>query len=494
MHKLPPEIVITISEFVAEPWTWESVLELVKMTHICRYWRTALISFPHLWSSVLVKNDRKEFAACLKRSQQVSLAVCLDMKYGNDRDYCKLHGCKCFRQESSTRVHERNMCSYHTAILPLLNNHHTERIRSLDIHLTIVDDSEGTMDHISRSALGDLKFCTLSLPSLESFSFSIYPEFEFEEDFNMHFPGDVFGWDTSPPTNLRHLVLHGCYGGPILFLQNLTSFELTADNDLYPMEINPRTFLPFISGNTSLVSLTLTHCNFPPRSKLSRVIPIELSRLKTLRLTNISESHSFPYLIEIPALKTLSSLHISTQRRDGSIGNFRIYARGDDGFQLSIDVPEFDDGEVAEEKLTSDWLGITRNADPRPSFVRLERGDINLHEEYGLDASPLPLFVNAKVLEISASFAELWDLNLWDNLKKIGPQLTTLRLDVEGICPTLAKWVKKFVRTRLKKGMPLRGLERMTFEGRGEEYEVKAKILWEQFRASLDIDRYLSTE
>ena len=58
----------------------------------------------------------------------------------------------------------------------------------------------------------------------------------------------------------------------------------------------------------------------------------------------------------------------------------------------------------------------------------------------------------------------------------------------------MAKWVKNFVRTRLKKGMLLRGLERMTFEGRGEEYKVRAKILWEEFRASLDIDKYLATD
>ena len=294
LHNLPPETIITISEFITEPQSRESMLELVKMTHICQYLRTTLISFPHLWSSVFMKNNRKELVtASLERSQQVPLDVCLDMEYGNDRDYCRLHGCRCFRESSVRRTgNERNLCSHHTAILPLLNNCYTEHIRKLDVRLAIANDSKGIGVDIFRTALDDLKFCTFSLPSLESFSFSIHPEFE--EDFDMHSPGDVFGWDTSPPTSLRHLVLHGYYGGPILSLQSLTSFELAAVNDFYPMEINPRTFLPFISSNTSLVSLTLTHCNFPPRSKLSRVIPIELSQLKTLRLTNISESHSFP--------------------------------------------------------------------------------------------------------------------------------------------------------------------------------------------------------
>ena len=464
------------------------------MTHICQYLRTTLISFPHLWSSVFVKNNRKELVtASLERSQRVPLDVRLDMEYGNDRDYCRLHGCRCFRESSVRRAgNERNLCSHHTAILPLLNNCYTERIRKLDVRLAIANDSEGIGVDIFRTALDDLKFCTFSLPSLESFSFSVHPEFE--ENFDMHSPGDVFGWDTSPPTNLRHLVLHGYYGGPILSLQNLTSFELAAVNDFYPMEINPRTFLPFISGNTSLVSLTLTHCNFPPRSKLSRVIPIELSQLKTLRLTNISESHSFPYLIEIPALKTLSSLHISTQRRDGSIGDFRIYARGDDGFQLFIDAPELSDGTWVEEKLTLDWLAITHNAGPRPTFVHFERQEISPKDGI-CELSPLPLFANAEVLEISAFFANYWYPGFWSDLKKLGPHLTTLHLEVtEGTDSYVAEEVKELAEARLKKGMPFRALERMTFEGMNEEDETKAKKLWEEFRASTCIDKYLAAQ
>ena len=227
--------------------------------------------------------------------------------------------------------------------------------------------------------------------------------------------------------------------------------------------------------------------------------PIELPLLKTVRLTNIHRSHDFPCLIEIPALKSLSSLHISAQRRGGYTGDFRIHAQGDDGFQLSINALDLGFGESAEEKLTLDWVGITGNADPLPSFVRLEREYIYPERDYGLDVSHLPLFVNAKILEISATFADRWYFNLWDDLKKIGPQLTTLRLEVTGWMNTedtemFAGSVKEFVKARLEKGISLKRLERMRFEGMSEEDERKSERLWEEFRASLDIDQYLATE
>ena len=472
------------------------MLELVKMTHICQYWRISLISFPHLWSSVFVKNDRKEFvAASLERSRQVPLDVHLDMSYGDDCGYCGLHSCRCFEWG---QVNQRSLCPHRTVILPLLNNHHTERIRNLDIQLTVVDDFEGSADHIFKSALDDLKFCALSLPSLETLGLSMHFDFDWFDPPFVHFPGDMFGWDTSPPANLRHLILRGCFGGPVLSLQNVTSFELTGSK-YCSMYISPHTLLQFISGNPSLESLTLAHCIFPDHPQLPRVIPVKLSQLKTVRLTNIYQSPSFPCLIEIPALKSLSSLHTSAQRRGGRIRDFRIHARGPNEFQLSIDALDLGFGESAEEKLTLDWVGITGNADPLPSFVRLEREYIYPEKDYGLDVSHLPLFVNAKILEISATFADRWYFNLWDDLKKIGPQLTTLRLEVAewmdtGETEMFVGTVKEFVKARLEKSMPLKGLERMRFEGMSEEDDRKSERLWKEFRASLDIDQYLATE
>ena len=37
ISKLPPETLVAISEFVAEPRTRESLFEIVKLTHVCQY-------------------------------------------------------------------------------------------------------------------------------------------------------------------------------------------------------------------------------------------------------------------------------------------------------------------------------------------------------------------------------------------------------------------------------------------------------------------------
>ena len=70
IRKLPPETLVDITGFVLEPRTRESMFEIVKMTHICKYLRSTLISYPHLWSLIFVKNDHKDFVvACLERSR-----------------------------------------------------------------------------------------------------------------------------------------------------------------------------------------------------------------------------------------------------------------------------------------------------------------------------------------------------------------------------------------------------------------------------------------
>ena len=426
------------------------MFEIVKMTHICQYWRSTLISCPHVWSSIFVKNDHKDFvAACLKRSQEIPLTVCLDLKYGDYHDY---PNCTCIRNEWSPgmRIDESNPCRYHTTIDPLLTVDHLRRIRKLDVCLDLLDASdEWEPDQDFKDALDNFNFFASPLPLLESLSFSVGHEFEI--DTHLSLPGDFFCWSLLPPTRLRHLTLHGCYGGPIRAVHNLTSFELTgADEGSDPLELNQRSFLPFISGSPSLVSLTLSHCSFPGPDESSRVTPVRLSKLKTLRLTNIYGASGLPGLLEIPALKTLSSIHISMQNQEFQFYSHAIYfellAENNDGFRLFYDSPDDDDD------LVSDWLDITHKADPNPTFVRFEEQGFNCREGHETEVSPLPLFVDAKVLEIGAPFAGLWYRTFWKEAENIGPQPTTLRLEaIEEITPVVAPLVTKFVEARLKK-------------------------------------------
>ena len=460
------------------------MFEVVNMTHVCQYWRSTLISYPHLWSSIFVKNDHRDFvSACLTRSRGLPLTVHLDLKHGDDHD----HSCTCIGNEwsSGTRIDEKNPCRYHTTI-DLLD--HTERIRTLDVDFSILDNfAEEGPDQEFNDALNDFGLFSLALPALESFSFRV--DHEFDLDTHLELPRTIFFWVFLPPTKLRHLSLRRCYGGPIQVVRNLTSFELVGDTDaLDPIELDQDTFLPFISGSPSLESLSLTHCSFPDRAQLSRVTRVRLPDLKSLRLMDIHELSGFPGLVDVPAIKTLSSLRISVQKNDRGYPNstqFLLHAGSDDGFQLFYSAD-------SDYKAASEWLDITYNADPTPALVLFEGKGPNPITE-GMATSPLPLFVNAKVLEIGAFFVDLWYTEFWKDLEKVGPQLTTLRLEVtEGMRPEVVGLVERLARARFRNGTPLAKLERMNFEGVSEEDEEKAKKLWEQFRAGLNVDEFLA--
>ena len=466
------------------------MFQIVKLTHVCQYWRSTLISCPHLWSSIFVKNDHKDFvAACLERSREIPLTVHLDLKYGDYHDY---PDCTCIRNEWTPGmwINEENPCRYHTTIDPLLGVNHIQRIRKLDVHLNMLDDvAEDGPDECFKDALDDFKFFVFPLPVLESLSFHV--QHELDVDTHMELPRDLFCWKFLPPTKLRHLALHGCYGGPIQAIRNLTSLELSGDVDACdPMELDQRTFLPLISNSPSLVSIHLSHCSFPDRTLLSRVTPVKLSELKSLRLMDIYRLPGFSGLVEVPAFKTLSALWISAVKRESHFYDtfdFLVRAESDNGFQLFYDTS-------IDDEVTSYWIGVTDEAEPTPAFVRFE-GELDLARENEMEVSPFPLFADAKILEIGASFANPWYRDFWKDLGEVGPQLTTLRLEVtEGMSPAVAKSVKEFVEARFQKGTPLTKLERMISEGMSEEDEEKAKKLWGEFRAGLNIDQYLTAQ
>lgn len=253
-----------------------------------------------------------------------------------------------------------------------------------------------------------------------------------------------------------------------------------------PIELNQRMFLPFLSGSPSLVSLCLSHCSFPDRVQLSHVTPIKLPELKSLRLMAIDGLPGFPGLINVPAFKTLSSLRISVQEHAVSSHGTDIlmHAERSGGFQLAYNTPNI-------YEVASDWFGVMYDADPSLAFIRFE-GQKPRWGGNEKKAPPLSLFVNAKVLEIGASFADLWYDDFWKDVGKVGPQLTTIRLEVfEGMRPAVAKSVGKLVMERFNKGMPLAKLERMGFGEMSEEAEEKAKKLWDEFRAGLGVDQYI---
>ena len=78
----------------------------------------------------------------------------------------------------------------------------------------------------------------------------------------------------------------------------------------------------------------------------------------------------------------------------------------------------------ANGQLASDRLVLMDNTSP--AFVRVEGRKPDTAEE-NKTALPLPLFVHAEVLEISAPFANRWYHDFWKDLREVGPQHPILR-------------------------------------------------------------------
>jgi hypothetical protein len=77
IYNVPVEILIRIFQLVAPPCTRNGLYDLSKLTHVCRFWREALMNQPRLWSAVFItQKDRRSFVeACLERSHPVTLEV-----------------------------------------------------------------------------------------------------------------------------------------------------------------------------------------------------------------------------------------------------------------------------------------------------------------------------------------------------------------------------------------------------------------------------------
>ena len=70
INTLPPEVLSVIPTY----WPADSQRDLIRATHVCRYWRTTLIASPSLWN--VVKSGNEALARCiLHRSRQFPLSL-----------------------------------------------------------------------------------------------------------------------------------------------------------------------------------------------------------------------------------------------------------------------------------------------------------------------------------------------------------------------------------------------------------------------------------
>ena len=70
INNLPPEVLSLIPSY----WPADSLGDLIRATHVCRYWRTALIASPSLWN-VIKSGNEPRMRAFILRSQSYPLSM-----------------------------------------------------------------------------------------------------------------------------------------------------------------------------------------------------------------------------------------------------------------------------------------------------------------------------------------------------------------------------------------------------------------------------------
>ena len=78
INKLPPEILSKIFEYHTHE------LPLVGATHVCRYWRSVLISSPSFWTCLQFRSVNRTLAY-LERSKAAPIDILINTGFG-DRD------------------------------------------------------------------------------------------------------------------------------------------------------------------------------------------------------------------------------------------------------------------------------------------------------------------------------------------------------------------------------------------------------------------------
>ena len=473
-RKVPVEILFKTFRLVLSPRTREGVYALLELTHVCRFWRAALVNQPHMWSTIFATqyNRRNFIEMCLERSQAVALDVTVDAS-----KRVRAHKeCTCDKDERRRLLPNENIpCEWHFTFELLATPEHSGRIRTLNI-----DFRGGSYyDPIPRVetselALGACRFFSLSFPQLTTLGWA---------DPGTDDVGYIFSISPFTPT-LRRLSLSGYWDGVLTQLSNLTSFTFEYDDDW----ISAEAFRLFMSNNRSLESLSLDVFGFEDDSKGP---PIDLLNLKSLSVSSCS--HILSTIIRVPALQHLSSLRITL---DGFVDGITLDATGD---RITLSV------ETTLRNVAGAWqdlAGYTRPVirhvrfcdypEPARSYSGSSRGRV-----------VIPLLADAHTLEVGRDYLPFFYATFLDDLKQLGPQLKIIRFEVwqemepcrdgdeyEAWGGNALDQIEDLVKYRFEQGRPFAVVERMVVSENERSNRLQDHV-WRCFYGSRKLSQYV---
>jgi len=476
IHNIPIEILLRIFRLIAPPRTRDGLYNLLELTHVCRFWRVALINRPRLWSAVFIaQRDRRSFVeACLERSRPVALDVTLDAR----RSSWVQPGCTCDRGgRGSLLPNEFDPCERHFQLESLAEAKHSNRIRALDIDfdgisLPPMKKTEGVEK--VRLALGSCRFFALFFPQLTTLSWT-----------NMDTEHANYLFSTSPFTPpLRSLTYIGPWDGLVVGVNNLTSFEYTGD---WSDKIRVEDFRSFLLNNCSLESLGLECVNF--EGDLVGP-PVPLPNLKSLSV-GLTEN-KLSAIIRVPGFQRLSSLRVEPEDAE-----FYALSATGDGIAFSA---KCSPGEIAET-----WDVFTGST--RPTIRHIHLCGFGPVVSYGDndEVAFASMLSDVHTLELGVGYFPYWYDAFLDDLKQLGSQLKIIRLEIpEGLEPfpgdvdlwqdvELLDSIEDLVQDRFLQGRPLSVVERMVTSG-SERVNREQDFAWRCLYDGRKLSRFITPE
>ena len=255
-HQLPPEILIRILYLAVDHGSHEHAEQIIPLTHVCRYWRTLLLSYPRMWSTLRMKpGDPSVISEWLARSQNVPLTVIAEFADTYDHPPCRY-------QDSATATlagtTDPKVCSRHKAVLSLDKIHsHRSRIRDLNIVVCLSDPHWMEGGHNGEPPLLYHHFFE-ALPNLQRLDFrATHTE---QTRYAIPIPDHLFAGGLPRLKELKYL---GANSGLTGTVKNLASCEIGVwSGSAGPTMISPEDIRTLFTNNQTVKSLTIRECEF----------------------------------------------------------------------------------------------------------------------------------------------------------------------------------------------------------------------------------------
>ena len=205
-YRLPPEILTRILYIAVDHGSEEHTDQVTPLMHVCRYWRTLLLSYPRMWSTLCMKPGNPSLISeWLARSQKVPLTVIAEFSDAYEHPPCR------YRDSATAalaNIYDHEVCPRHEAILSLDQLlPHRSRIHDLDILIRSSDPDWEDGGHESEPRLLNHCFFRETLPNLQHLDFrATHVE---QERYMIPVPNSLFAGELPCLKELKYLGVHG---------------------------------------------------------------------------------------------------------------------------------------------------------------------------------------------------------------------------------------------------------------------------------------------